>query len=221
MDQKKVLVIGGGIAGIVSVAHLKKEGIDPVCYERSDTYGGTWCYRKEAEFGQASIMPTTIINHSKEMGALSNFPPKKETNNYMRHSELYSYMTDYMKTFDCERHIRYNMEVVRVQKSPDYKQTGRWTAKTKNVITEEIITQTFDGVFIATGHINQPLMPQYPGQEKFKGNILHTHSLKEVEEYSDQTVVVVGMGCSALDAAVETSRVAKQVSKCNVKIHFL
>lgn len=212
MKPKRILVIGAGIAGIGSIANIKADGMEPVCYELSDTYGGNWSYRNEIRYGQASIMPTTVINHSKEMGAASNFPPKKEYCNYMKHTELLQYITDYVKHFDCEKYIRYNMEVLEVKKAIDYDETGKWTVTTKDLNIGKEITETFDGVFVATGHINRPSMPTFPDQEKFKGKIIHTHSLKDVEEFAGQTVVVVGIGCSALDAAVEISRVAKQVS---------
>lgn len=211
MNPKTVLVIGGGFSGIVCISHLKVEGLQPVCYEKSNKYGGTWCYRKEAMDGQASIMPTTTINHSKEMGAISNFPPRKEFSNYMRHSECYQYLIEYVKHSDCERYIRYNIEVLHIKKALDYENTGRWIATSKNVVTGEVMTETFDGVLVATGHINKPIIPKFPGQDKFKGRIIHTHSVKEAEVFAGQTVVIVGIGCSAADAAVEISRVAKQV----------
>ncbi|GBO21794.1 hypothetical protein AVEN_191904-1, partial [Araneus ventricosus] len=53
-------------------------------------------------------------------------------------------------------------------------------------------------------------MLSYPSQDLFKGKIMHTYCLKEVTPYKEKTVVVVGMGCSGLDAAVETSNVARQ-----------
>lgn len=81
MAPKKVLVIGADIVGIVSIAHIREDGMEPVWYELSDNYGGNWRYSQEVTYGQASIMPTTIINHSKEMGALSKFPPRKEFSN--------------------------------------------------------------------------------------------------------------------------------------------
>ncbi|GBM36402.1 hypothetical protein AVEN_234793-1 [Araneus ventricosus] len=61
-------------------------------------------------------------------------------------------------------------------------------------------------------------MPSYPSQDLFKGKIMHTYSLKEVAPYKEKTVVVVGMGCSGLDAAVETSNVARQVRLSGGKV---
>ncbi|GFS56492.1 dimethylaniline monooxygenase 5 [Trichonephila inaurata madagascariensis] len=210
--KKKIAVLGGGFVGILSTASLKEEGgFDVVCFEKTSKYGGTWCYREESEEGVPSIMPTTIINHSKEMGALSNFPPPKEYNNFMRHHELHQYITEYATEKDILKHFRFNTEVKSVQRAPDYEETGRWTVTVRNTLTEEVTTDVYDGVLVGVGHINRPKMPIYPGQDQFKGKILHSHSLKGVAPYRGKTVVVVGMGCSGLDAAVETSNVAKQV----------
>ncbi|GFU28794.1 dimethylaniline monooxygenase 2 [Nephila pilipes] len=210
--KKKIAVLGGGFSGIVAVASLKEEGgFDIICFEKTSEYGGTWCYREEVEEGVASIMPTTIINHSKEIGALSNFPPSKETNNFMRHFELYQYFKDFATQKDVLKHFRFNTEVTGVRKTPDYEETGRWTVTVRNTLTEEVTTDVYDGVLVCTGHVNRPTMPTYPGQDEFKGVILHSHSLKRVAPYQGKRVIVVGMGCSGLDAAVEISNVAKQV----------
>ncbi|GFR00719.1 dimethylaniline monooxygenase [Trichonephila clavata] len=68
--KKKIAVLGGGITGLAALASLKEEScFEPVCFEKTSNYGGTWCYREETEEGVGSIMPTTYLNHSKEMGA--------------------------------------------------------------------------------------------------------------------------------------------------------
>ncbi|GFT68127.1 dimethylaniline monooxygenase 2 [Nephila pilipes] len=210
--KKKIAVLGGGLAGMATTASLKEEGgFDITCFEKTDKHGGTWCYREESIEGVASIMPTTIINHSKEVGALSNFPPPKEVNNFMRHYELYQYFNEFAAQKGILEHFRFNSEVTSVKRAPDYEETGRWTVTIRNTLSEEVTTDVYDGVLVCVGHVNRPKLPMYPGQDEFKGQILHSHSLKKVAPYQDKIVTVVGMGCSGLDAAVETSSVAKQV----------
>lgn len=210
-ERKRVAIIGGGFSGLSAIRSLKEEGMEPVCYERTSSSGGTWCYREEAVDGVPSIMPTTIINHSKEMGSLSNYPPNKEYANYMRHSELYQYFKDVGEAFDCFRHMIYNREVVSVKRSEDHDETGRWVVAVKNTENQEITSDVFDAVMVCTGHITFPKMYEFPGMEKFKGKIVHTHSIKKVNEFVGQKVCVVGIGCSALDAAVECSGICQQV----------
>lgn len=98
----------------------------------------------------------------------------------------------------------------------DYEETGRWKLKARNLDKKigeeyEIVEDIFDGVMVCTGHHGTVLMPTFPGQEKFRGKIMHTHSLKDGQAFADQNVIVVGVGNSGGDAAVEVSYVAKQV----------
>ncbi|GBO00268.1 Dimethylaniline monooxygenase [N-oxide-forming] 2 [Araneus ventricosus] len=210
--KKRIAILGGGFAGMCSIWTLLEEGgFEPVCFEKTDKPGGTWCYREEAIDGVPSIMPSTIINHSKEMGAISNWAPLKESSNFMRHNELYQYALDIAKSKDALKYIQYNTEVIKVERAHDYEESGRWGVTVQNTITEQVSTDVYDGVLVCVGHINRPKMPSYPGQELYKNQIIHTHGLKEVDPYRNKTVVVVGMGCSGLDAAVEISSVAKQV----------
>ncbi|GFT25444.1 dimethylaniline monooxygenase 2 [Nephila pilipes] len=210
-QRKRIAVVGGGVSGLLSIASLKEEGFETECFEKTDNHGGTWCYRDELIEGVPSIMPSTIANHSKEMGAFSNFPPKKEYSVFMKNRELYQYITDFAKTKDLLKHISYNTEVVAVRKAQDYEDTGRWVVTVKCMNSGETFTGVYDGVMVCIGHINRPKIPMYPGKNLFRGKIMHSCSLKNNAPYVDQTVVVVGMGCSGLDAAVETSNVAKQV----------
>ncbi|GIZ00894.1 dimethylaniline monooxygenase 2 [Caerostris extrusa] len=73
------------------------------------------------------------------------------------------------------------------------------------------MTDIYDGVFVCTGQFGYPHMPSFPGQEKFKGRILHSKQLRTFECFKNERVVVVGIGCSGVDAATETSNVAEQV----------
>ncbi|RWS19294.1 dimethylaniline monooxygenase [N-oxide-forming] 5-like protein, partial [Leptotrombidium deliense] len=71
--------------------------------------------------------------------------------------------------------------------------------------------QIFDGVLVCTGHHTKPNVPNFPGQEKFKGKIMHSHEYKTWHGFEDKNVVVVGIGASGGDIATELSRVANQV----------
>ncbi|GBN43981.1 Dimethylaniline monooxygenase [N-oxide-forming] 5 [Araneus ventricosus] len=95
---KKIAIIGGGVSGLGAIAAFKEDSFEPVCFEKTESHGRTWCYREESEEGVPSLMPSTIVNHRKEIGAFSNFPPKKEYNSFMSHQELYQYVTEYAKS---------------------------------------------------------------------------------------------------------------------------
>ncbi|CAL1263030.1 unnamed protein product [Larinioides sclopetarius] len=210
--NKRVAVLGGGLSGLGSWIALKEAGaFDVICFEKTDIYGGTWSYREHSDDGVPSIMPTTTTINSKELIALSNFPPPKECNNYMRYDEFFQYLKAHAERNDGLNYVRYNFEVVEVKRCDDYEITGKWAVTVRNTISGEVSTGVYDALIVSTGHINRPKMPSYPGQDLFKGKIIYSHSLKGVEPYRNKTILVVGMGCSGLDAAVETNNVAKKV----------
>ncbi|KAJ4993415.1 putative flavin dependent monooxygenase [Stagonosporopsis vannaccii] len=59
-NSKRVAVIGAGISGVVTAAHLKNEGLDVTVFERSSAAGGVWFYdeRKPLEPAYPSVPPS-------------------------------------------------------------------------------------------------------------------------------------------------------------------
>jgi len=45
--MKKVAVIGGGAAGLVTARALSKQGLDPIVLEKDGMMGGVWRYEDE------------------------------------------------------------------------------------------------------------------------------------------------------------------------------
>lgn len=78
--------------------------------------------------------------------------------------------------------------------------------------TGETKVETFDCVFLCTGHHVEPYKPAFKGLDSFKGKVIHSHSYKDHVGYEDKRVVIVGIGNSGGDIAVELSRIASQAS---------
>ncbi|XP_055924494.1 flavin-containing monooxygenase 5-like [Argiope bruennichi] len=208
--KKTVAVIGAGSSGISAIKVCKEEGIDVVCYEKTNRIGGLWNYAGGQNEG-ATVMKSTVINSHKEMSAFSDFPPPSHFPNYMHNSQVQQYFLMYAENFELLPHIRYNHDVVCVSKSSDYEETGRWKVVFKILPDEKEFEQIFDGVMLCNGHHACPRMPQFPGQSDFLGPVIHSQSLKVPDDFKDLNVLVVGIGNSGVDAAVELSNVAKQV----------
>ena len=62
---------------------------------------------------------------------------------------------------------------------------------------------------VASGHNWQPRLPDPPYPGSFDGREVHAHDYREAEELQGRRVLVVGMGNSAMDIAVESSTVAQ------------
>lgn len=50
------------------------------------------------------------------------------------------------------------------------------------------------------------------GLQDFQGKVIHTHDYRKPQGYEDKRVVIIGIGNSGVDSAVELSRVASQVT---------
>lgn len=209
--RNRAAVIGAGLCGLGSIKSLKEEDFDVVCFEKTGYCGGLWRYHDDDSDGVASVMKTTIINTSKEMGAISDFPPPADYPNYMHNSMMYEYIKTSLEKFDGMRYIKFHHETQKIEKTDDYEETGRWKVTCKNTETGEIVSDVFDCVAVCIGHHVYPNIPTFPGQKDFTGKIMHSHSLKTAKGFEDMRIIVVGVGNSGMDAAVELSSVAKQV----------
>ncbi|KAF8777028.1 Dimethylaniline monooxygenase [N-oxide-forming] like protein [Argiope bruennichi] len=208
---KKICIVGGGASGLTAIKACLEQNLIPVCYEWTKNLGGLWRYREEDVHGLGSVMKSTIINSSKEVSAFSDFPPPKEFPNYMHNSKMIRYIEMYAENFDLTRHITFEHEVKSIEQASDFEETGRWVVTVQKNGSSQPFQETFDGVMVCAGHHVFPIIPKFPGQEKFKGRIIHTHSYKRPNGYEDKKVLVVGVGNSGGDVAVELSNIASQV----------
>ncbi|XP_055930490.1 flavin-containing monooxygenase 5-like [Argiope bruennichi] len=213
MDTKKkrICVIGGGSSGLAAIKCCLEENLDVVCYEKGESFGGLWRYHSDDVDGKPSVMKSTVINTSKEMSAFSDFPPPEEFANFMHNSSMVEYFRLYAEKFNLLKYIKYKHEIVQLEKAEDYETTGRWKATIKNLDDDVEFCEIFDGVMVCVGHHVYPYIPKYEGLDDFSGQVIHTHSLKSAAGFEDKTVLVIGIGNSAVDAAVEISKVSKKL----------
>ncbi|XP_019936740.2 flavin-containing monooxygenase 5-like [Paralichthys olivaceus] len=210
--SRRVAVIGGGSSGLTAIKCCLDEGLEPVCYESSDDIGGLWRFKENPEPDRASIYHSVIINTSKEMMCFSDFLIPAHYPNYMHNSLIMNYFRMYADHFQLTKHIRFNTRVLQVKQRSDFSHSGQWDVEieTKDGKREKHI---FDAVMICIGHHCHPNLPlqDFPGIETFKGKYFHSRDYKTPEEWRNKKVIVVGIGNSGGDIAVELSRVSKQV----------
>ncbi|KAJ7986574.1 hypothetical protein DPEC_G00341280 [Dallia pectoralis] len=208
---RTVAVIGAGPSGLTSIKSCLEEGLEPTCFESSDDIGGLWRFKESLDQGRANIYQSVIINSSKEMMAYSDFPPPAYLPNNMHHTQLLVYLRLYAEAFDLLKHIQFQTAVLSVHQRPDFHLSGQWEVETER--SGQRKTLIFDAVMVCTGHFTKPHMPlrDFPGIEDFKGKYLHSWEYRSAEGLQGKRVVVVGIGNSGGDIAVDASRIAEQV----------
>lgn len=208
---KTVAIIGAGCSGLTAIKCCLEEGLNPVCFEKSVDIGGLWRYTEMVEDRKASLYSCVVTNVSKEMMSYTDFPMPEDFPAYLHNTKVLEYLRLYAEHFRLLKYIQLKTEVCSVTKSPAFSKTGQWEVVTeKNGIKKK---ECFDAVLVCNGHHVDPYLPleSFPGIHDFKGRYIHSRFYKNYEEYRGKTVLVVGIGNSAGDIAVEISGIAKQV----------
>jgi len=209
--RKTVGVIGAGASGLTAIKSALEEGFDVVCFEQEDDIGGLW--RFTTSDTHSSVCKSTVINTSKEMMSFSDFPAPKEFPVFMPNTKVMEYFQMYANKFDLLKHIKFNTSVKSVKRTDDHDLTGKWEI-TYYPHGKEIVGQKseiFDFLFVCTGHHWMKNEPKFEGMDNFKGEVIHSKQYKDFKGFENKNVLVVGMGNSGGDIAVELSRHANQV----------
>lgn len=72
--------------------------------------------------------------------------------------------------------------------------------------TNTTSSELFSHVIVAVGIFNVPNKPSFPGLESFPGRIVHSHDVRNAEEFKGQRLLVVGAGFSGEDMALQTMK---------------
>ena len=198
----RVCVIGAGSSGIASAKVLHEQGIPFDCYELSDRVGGNWVFGNRN--GISSSYRSLHINTSRERMEFSDFPMPTSYPDFARHDQIAAYFDAYVDHFGFRDRIRFETGVEHVERRPD----GVFEVELSTGVTLE-----YDAVVVANGHHWDPRWPEpaFPGAESFRGEQIHSHDYQEESQLAGKDVVVLGIGNSAMDIAVDASYHANSV----------
>ncbi|XP_033728016.1 dimethylaniline monooxygenase [N-oxide-forming] 5-like [Pecten maximus] len=206
----QVAVIGAGASGLTAIKCCLDEGLVPTCFERTDDIGGLWNYHSEVREGQASVMKSTVINTSKETMCFSDFPIPQAFPIFMHNTYVQRYLEMYADAHHLRRYIRFSTEVLNVKQADDFNESGQWMITVNDKNTGEKVQNVYDALLVCTGHHASPHIPDFSGMADFMGEVIHSQEYKTSIQYENKRVVVVGIGNSGGDIAVELSRVTSQ-----------
>ncbi|XP_077757779.1 dimethylaniline monooxygenase [N-oxide-forming] 4 isoform X1 [Canis aureus] len=216
---RRVAVIGAGVSGLSSIKCCLDEDLEPTCFERSNDIGGLWKFtvanyvspQETSKDGMTRVYKSLVTNVCKEMSCYSDFPFQEDYPNFMNQGKFWYYLQEFAEHFDLLKYIRFRTTVCSVTKRPDFSETGQWDVVTETEGKQE--RAVFDAVMVCTGHFLNPHLPleSFPGIHNFTGQILHSQEYRSPEGFQGKRVLVIGLGNTGGDVAVELSRTAAQV----------
>src|SRR3954466_9351845 len=194
-------IIGAGSSGIAAAKKLQDANLSFDVFEASDRVGGNWVFGNRN--GMSSAYRSLHINTSRNRMEYSDFPMPKSYPDFPHHTQIAEYFNDYVDHFGFRDLIRFETSVDSARRGDD----GVWT-----LTTNRGETLHYDAVMVANGHHWDMRWPEpaFPGSDTTQIEQIHAHQYKQEEQLDGKRVVVLGMGNSAMDIAVDSSYHASQ-----------
>lgn len=198
-----VCIIGAGASGIAVAKTLHQHGIAFNCFEKGSGVGGNWRYNNDN--GVSSAYRSLHINTNRMVMPYRDYPMPTDYPMFPHHSQIINYFDDYVDHFGVRDKITFNTEVTNVSKGDD----GTYLVGTRSCRygkPEEGTERIYNQLIVANGHHWNPRLPDPPFPGTFAGKTIHSHDYKEPEQIRGKSLLVVGMGNSAVDIACEAAR---------------
>jgi cation diffusion facilitator CzcD-associated flavoprotein CzcO len=197
----RACIIGAGSSGIAAAKALHERGVPFDCFEKSDRVGGNWVFGNKN--GMSAAYRDLFINTSRPRMEYADFPMPTSYPDFPHHSQIAAYFDDYVEHFGFREKITFETGVEHARRS----EAGLWSLQ---LDTGE--TRHYEALIVANGHHWNPRWPEpaFPGSDSFAGVQMHAHSYIDNSIFEGRRVVVLGMGNSAMDIAVEASYVARE-----------
>ena len=191
----RVAIIGAGISGLTAGKMLADYGVPYTCFETSDRIGGNWAFGNPN--GHSSAYRSLHIDTSKHQLSFRDFPMPQDYPDFPHHTLIKAYLDDYADAFGLLDNIEFQNGITHAHRLDG----DGWELQ-----TERGETRHADLLVVGNGHHWDPRYPDFPGN--FTGETIHSHHYIDPStplDFRGKRILVVGIGNSAADIAVELS----------------
>src|SRR5215203_676936 len=182
-----VLIVGAGISGVGAAYHLthQRPGTSFVVLEALDSFGGTWWTHRYPGIRSDSDLYTFGYRFKPWTGT-----PIASA------QEILTYMGDVIAENDLARYIRYQHQITSARWSSE---DNRWTIDATRIDPGDAVRFTAGFLWMCQGYYRhaEGYTPEWPGMERFTGEIVHPQSWPEDLDYRGKNIVVIGSGATA------------------------
>jgi cation diffusion facilitator CzcD-associated flavoprotein CzcO len=189
LEHCDVLIVGAGLSGIGAGVHLQRDcpGRSYAILEARERLGGTW-----------DLFRYPGIRSDSDMYTLGySFKPWKDAKAIADGASILDYIEQTAREHRIDERIRFNHRVVRSEWSSE---DARWTVEAERGDTGETVQLTCGFLLVCGGYYryDEGYTPEFPGAERFAGQIVHPQHWCDEIDYAGKRVVVIGSGATAI-----------------------
>ncbi|MGA8254242.1 MAG: flavin-containing monooxygenase [Mycobacterium sp.] len=203
IEHVDVLILGAGISGIGAAYYLQKmqPGKTFAIVEARDEIGGTWDLFKYPGIRSDSDLHTFGYE----------FKAWEDQKAIASADAIMSYLRETVAENGIRRAIRFGHKVIEAAWST---QDARWLVQMERTGTAERVTMSCGWFFCASGYYryDEGFTPEFPGRERFTGQIVHPQHWPEDLDYRGKRVVIIGSGATAVTLVPAMAETAGHVT---------
>ncbi|KAI0484557.1 putative flavin dependent monooxygenase [Xylariaceae sp. FL0804] len=240
LNIERVAIIGGGPCGLAAAKYLaaEKRFSEIEVFEQRSSVGGVWNYTSltvvDNDFTIPRTRPTKLpdtavrtddapeaqfvspvydlleTNIPCSLMAFSDQKFPEDSSLFPRHEVVKKYLEDYAR--ELRPMLSLCTQVLKVEKVRGDTQMY-WQLELLDLSTGKTRSKTFDAVVVASGHYNDPFIPDIKGLHEFArvhaGCVSHSKFYRRASEYQNKKVVIVGNSASGVDISAQISSVCQ------------
>ncbi|MFF3020329.1 flavin-containing monooxygenase [Streptomyces sp. NPDC057939] len=182
-QPRPVYVIGAGPGGLAVAAALRARGVRAVVVEKSDAVGASWRGHYER----------LRLHTTRRLSALPGLAVPRRFGRWVARADMVRYLEKYAEFHELE--LVTGVEVTRIERAAD---GDGWTLHASG---GRLLAA--GAVVVATGFNHTPALPDWPGAGSYTGELLHAAAYREPKPYAGRDVLVVGVGNTGAEIAVD------------------
>lgn len=183
-----VAVIGGGQAALAVGFYLRRTGLRYIILDDQSAPGGAWQHTWPSlrlfSPAQWSSLPGWMLPRAADA-----------SDDYPMRDAVISYLAEYERRYALPVERPVHVDAVCEDEHGLLLETDSGAIRARAVVS-------------ATGSWSNPVEPDVPGRDEFRGRVLHSAHYPGAEPFVGQRVIVVGGGNSGAQIAAELSEVA-------------